>query len=175
MGNRKETGLAPRQPVALDPFAMLRQMTVDFDRLFDESSWPAFRRPFLRRLAAAVPAPWMPGIDVFERNNYLITRIDLPGMKKEDVSIEVTDGQLAISGERKHESDEKTDAFYRSEREYGSFYRSVPLPVGVKFEDVKATFADGVLEVSVPMPAAPQATIRKVEITAPETQVKSAA
>jgi HSP20 family protein len=96
-------------------------------------------------------------------------------MKKEDVSVEVTDGHLALSGERKHEKEEKKDNFYRSEREYGSFYRAVPLPEGVKLEDVKATFADGVLEVSVPLPAKPEATVRKVQIEEPKTAAKSAA
>ena len=67
--------------------------------------------------------------------------------------MEVTDGRLAISGERKSETEEKKDNFYRCERAYGSFYRSVPLPEGAKLEDVKATFADGVLEVSVPLSA----------------------
>jgi HSP20 family protein len=85
-------------------------------------------------------------------------------MKKEDVKVEVTDGQLAISGERKSEAEEKGEEFYRCEREYGSFYRSVPLPEGAKLEDVKAIFADGVLEVSVPLPARPESKMRKVEI-----------
>ena len=94
---------------------------------------------------------------MFEKDNRLVTRVDLPGMKKEDVSVEVTDGHLALSGERKRETEEKKDNFYRSEREYGSFYRAVPLPEGVKLEDVKATFSDGVLEVSVPLVKSPRA------------------
>ena len=101
---------------------------------------------------------------MFERDNRLITKIDLPGMKKEDVKVEVTDGYLAISGERKTETEEKKENVYRREREYGSFHRAVPLPEGVKLEDVNATFSDGVLEVSVPLPAKPEAKVRKVEI-----------
>jgi HSP20 family protein len=85
-------------------------------------------------------------------------------MKKEDVKLEVADGYLAISGARKREAEEKKDEYFRSEREYGTFYRAVPLPEGVKFEDIKATFTDGVLEVSVPLPAKPEAKVRKVEI-----------
>jgi HSP20 family protein len=91
------------------------------------------------------------------------------------VSVEVTDGHLTLSGERKRETEEKKDDFYRSEREYGSFYRSVPLPDGVKLEDVKATFADGVLEVSVPLPARVETNVRKVQIEEPKTAAKSAA
>jgi HSP20 family protein len=96
-------------------------------------------------------------------------------MKKDDVKVEVTDGHLAISGERKSEAEEKKDNFYRCEREYGSFYRAVPLPEGVKFEDVRATFADGVLEVSVPLPAKPEAKVRKVEIQESAKAAKTAA
>jgi HSP20 family protein len=96
-------------------------------------------------------------------------------MKKEDVKVEVTDGQLAISGERKSEAEEKGEQFYRCEREYGSFYRRVPLPEGAKIEDVKATFTDGVLEVSVPLAPRPEAKMRKVEIQEPPKAAKSAA
>jgi HSP20 family protein len=96
-------------------------------------------------------------------------------MKKEDVKVEVTDGHLAISGERKREEEEKEKEFYRCEREYGSFYRAVPLPEGVKVEDVKATFADGVLEVSVPLPVQAKAAVRTVEIQEPAKTTKVAA
>jgi HSP20 family protein len=120
-------------------------------------------------------ATWFPEIDVFEKDNRLITKIDLPGLKKEDVKVEVTDGNLAISGERKTEAEEKKENFYRCEREYGSFYRAVPLPEGVKIEDVKATFADGVLEVSIPLPAKPESKVRKVEIQDASKSAKTAA
>jgi HSP20 family protein len=172
---RKESSLVPRQPFGMDPFGMLRQMATDMDRLFDESVWPSLRRPFTQRLALTEGVPFSPSIDVFEKENRLVTKIDLPGMKKEDVTIEVTDGQLTVSGERKRESEEKKENVYRAEREYGSFYRSVPLPEGVKFEDVKATFADGVLEVSVPLPAQPKAAVHKVPITAPDVVAKKSA
>jgi HSP20 family protein len=165
-----KTELAPR-----DPFARLRQMTSEMDRMFETSAWPSFRWPFFQTQPAAESATWVPGIDVFEKDNRLVTKIDLPGMKKEDVKVEVTEGHLAISGERKSESEEKKEHFYRCEREYGSFYRAVPLPDGVKLEDVKATFADGVLEVSVPMPAKPEAKARQVEIQDGAKTAKTAA
>ena len=153
--------------------SLLRQMTNELDRLFDEPAWPTFRWPAFARHFG--PARWTPGIDVFEKDNKLVTKIDLPGMKKEDVKVEVTDGHLAISGERKAESEEKKENFYRCEREYGSFYRAVPLPQGVKIEDVKATFADGVLEVSVPIPTQPESKVHKVQIEEPTKAVKTAA
>jgi HSP20 family protein len=172
MATKKETGLVP-SGFDRDPFALLREMTSEFDRMFGEPARPFFRWPLRRR--ATTEFGWYPQIDVFEKDNRLVTKIDLPGMKKEDVKVEVTDGQLAISGERKHEAEEKGEEFYRSEREYGSFYRSVPLPEGAKVDDVKATFTDGVLEVSVPLQARPEAKVRKVEIQESAKAVKTAA
>jgi HSP20 family protein len=156
----KKTALAPIR----DPFALLGQLTSELDRMFETSAWPSFRWPVFRTRPAAEAATWFPGIDVFEKDNRLVAKIDLPGMKKEDVKVEVTDGYLAISGERQTEAEEKKENFYRCEREYGSFYRAIPLPHGVKLEDVKATFSDGVLEVSVPLPAKLESKARKVEI-----------
>jgi HSP20 family protein len=159
----KQVSLAPGR-VARDPFAVLRQMTSELDRAFGE--WPSFRWPALA-LTTQESLAWSPRIDVVERGGRLVTRVDLPGMKKEDVSVEVTDGHLILSGERKREMEEKKENYYRSEREYGSFHRTVPLPDGVKLEDVKATFADGVLEVSVPLPVAAESKIKKIQIEEP--------
>jgi HSP20 family protein len=145
-------------------------MTSELDRMFED--WPSLRWP---SFGAAIDTKAWPKIDVFERDNRLVTRVDLPGMKKEDVTVEVTDGHLTLSGERKHETEEKKENVYRSEREYGSFCRVVPLPEGVKLEDVKASFADGVLEVSVPLPAKPAAKMRKVQIEERKPGSKSAA
>jgi HSP20 family protein len=172
MFEKKPNVLAPARGSG-NPFGLLRQMASELDRTFED--WPSFRWPSFGKFATLESAAWSPRIDVFERENRLVTRVDLPGVKKEDVSVEVTDGHLALSGERKRETEEKKDNFYRSEREYGSFYRAVPLPDGVKLEDVKATFADGVLEVSVPLPARVETNVRKVQIEEPKTAAKSAA
>ena len=146
----------------------------DFERFFNEPAWSALNWPTFR-FWRSPEFTWNPEIDVYQKNNRLFTRIDLPGMKKEDVKVEVTDGHLAISGERRREEEEKEKEFYRSEREYGSFYRAVPLPEGVKLDDVKATFADGVLEVSVPLPAKATAATKTVEIQEPAKATKVAA
>ena len=167
---KKETTLTPLRPTR-DPFALVRE---EFDRFFNEPAWPTLHRPLFSRWRG-VEGAWNPEIEVFEKKNRLVTRIDLPGLKKEEVKVEVTDGHLAISGERTREDEEKKEQFYRCEREYGSFYRAVPLPEGVKLEDVKATFADGVLEVSVPLPAKPEAKVRKVEIEDAPKATKTAA
>jgi HSP20 family protein len=153
---------------------MLREMTSEFDRMFDAGPWPTFRWPLVRPKALSEGAAFTPAVDVFEKDNRLFTRVDLPGLKKEDVKVEVIDGQLSISGERKSEVEETKDDFYRCEREYGSFYRSVPLPEGVKLEDVKATFADGVLEVSVPLPVKPKLETRTIQIEEPGKPFKAA-
>jgi HSP20 family protein len=155
-----------------DPFALLRQMRTDVDRWFDEPFRSMWRWPSRPEVAETF---WSPTIDVFEKDNRLITKVDLPGLKKEDVKVEVTDSQLVISGERKREIEEKKDNVYRSEREYGSFYRSVPLPEGVKVEDVKATFSNGVLEVSMPVPPRAEAKARSIEIQEAAKTSKSAA
>lgn len=155
----EKKSLATRRPT--EPFNMLRQMTAELDRMFDEP-WTTFRWPSAE--LAAKGSVWAPKVDVMTKDNTLITRVDLPGMKKEDVSVEVEDGYLTLSGERKREVKEDKDNVYREEREYGSFCRTVPLPSGVKPEDVKATFVNGVLEVLVPLPAVPTTNGRKVPI-----------
>jgi HSP20 family protein len=158
MSTKKHAALTPFGAVR-DPFSLLRRMASEMDRMFEDVRWPSLRtEPDIRR------ASWFPEIDVFERDKRLVTKIDLPGMKKEDVKVEVTDGHLTISGERKTDVQEKKDQFYRCEREYGSFYRAIPLPENVKLEDVKATFADGVLEVSMPLPTRAEEKVRTVKI-----------
>ena len=152
---REKKALAKAE--APSPFGLLRQMTSELDRMLDDPwtiRWPA--------LQIGQEAMWSPKVDVFEKDNRLITKVDLPGVKKEDMSVEVADGQLQLSGVRKSETEEKNDNVYRSECEYGQFFRSVPLPPGVTADDIKATFANGVLEVSMPLPA--KANGRKVPI-----------
>ena len=156
-----------------DPFALLRRMTTELDQVFE--TWPSFRWPLLAEQTTAAPLSWVPRIDVFERDGRLVTRVDLPGMKKDDVSVEVTDGHLVLSGERRREIEDSKENQYRSEREYGSFYRAVPLPDGVKVEDVKASFANGVLEVSLPLPARAEPSVRKIPVETPAASAKSAA
>ena len=173
MATRKEeTAMTPTR-FGRDPFGVLRQMASEFDRVFDEPFWPSFGRP-LKGFLAPRTTTWSPEIDVFEKDNRLITKIDLPGMKKEDVKVEVADGWLTIFGERRNEVEEKKENYYRCEREFGNFYRAVPLPENVKFEDVKAAFADGVLEVSVPLPAKVEPKPRNVQIEEPAKAVKAA-
>src|SRR3990167_10782277 len=99
MSAGKETRLAPRGSAG-EPFGILRQMRSDLDRMFDDSFWPSLRWPSLQMMAADMPA-WSPTIEVFEKDNRLVTKVDLPGLKKEDVKGEGTDSRLGVSGGRK--------------------------------------------------------------------------
>jgi len=107
-------------------------------------------------------------VEVFERDHRLTVRVELPGIKKEEIGVAFTDGVLTIEGERKFENEEKKNEWYRNERAYGKFVRTVPLPEGVKATDIKATFEGGVLEIAVPLPVTAAAAPTKVEVTGAE-------
>jgi HSP20 family protein len=95
---------------------------------------------------------WMPAMDLLETEDHFVLRADLPGMSEEDVSIELEDTTLTVSGQRKAEHEERSEGAYRVERAFGSFSRSLTLPRGVDPEAVTARFDKGVLEVRVPKP-----------------------
>jgi HSP20 family protein len=95
---------------------------------------------------------WVPAMDLVESDEHLVLRADLPGLDKDDVNIEIKDGVLTVSGERKTEHEEKSEGFYRVERAFGSFSRSLSLPEGIDAEKVSADFDKGVLEVRIPKP-----------------------
>jgi HSP20 family protein len=111
---------------------------------------------------------WVPATDLVETEGEFVLRADLPGLSESDVNIELEDSVLTISGERKAEHEENGEGYYRVERSYGSFRRSLTLPDGVDPEAVKATFERGVLEVHVPKPE--QRKPRKVAISLGEHQ-----
>jgi HSP20 family protein len=98
-------------------------------------------------------ATFVPEVEMFEKDGHLVVRVDLPGLRKEDVTVHATDDELTIQGERRQEREEQGRNFYRTERSYGAFRRTIPLPEGVKSETVHATFRQGVLEVTMDAPA----------------------
>ena len=106
---------------------------------------------------------WVPAMDLAETETEFVLKADLPGLSESDVNVELDDNVLTISGERKADHEERKAGYYRVERSFGSFRRALTLPEGVDPESVKATFADGVLEVTVPKPV--QAAPRKVQIS----------
>src|SRR5439155_5345814 len=142
--------LSRRQPASLSrsPFTTIFQRWNDeMDRLFEDFGAPS------RSLAEAQGiGAWSPQVEVFQRGNDLVVRADLPGLSKDDVRVEIRDDALVVEGERKQEHEEEREGWYRNERVYGSFYRTIPLPEGTIADSAKATFKNGVLEVVLQAP-----------------------
>jgi HSP20 family protein len=158
---KEEKWDALREPFDLaffgNPFPFMRRLGEEMDR--------AFRfKPGLLGMTEPYLGNWTPEIEVFERDNTFFVRADLPGLTKENVKVEVTNDELTIEGERKLEKEEKKEGFYRSERNYGGFYRRIPLPEYVKTEAARATFKNGVLEVEIPTIPVPEVKKRTIEI-----------
>ena len=95
---------------------------------------------------------WVPAMDLVETEDQLILKADLPGMTTNDVNIEIKDGVLTVSGERRAEHQENSEGFYRVERAFGQFSRSMSLPDGIDAEKIAAEFQNGVLEIRIPKP-----------------------
>jgi HSP20 family protein len=93
---------------------------------------------------------WTPPVDIYETDDALILKAELPGVSKDDVSIEIHQNTLVLRGQRKHEAEVKEDHYHRVERAYGTFQRSFMLPTLVDQEHVQATYQDGVLELRLP-------------------------
>lgn len=140
-----------------DPFASLqRQM----NRLFEDTF--SNYVPAMRTGAAALS----PSIDIKETDTAIEVEAELPGVDEKDVQVTLDDGVLTIKGEKKAEKEETKKGYYMSERSYGSFLRSFELPAGIDADKVKATFAKGVLNVTLPKPVGAQAKTKKIEIKA---------
>lgn len=156
-------------------FEMMRRVGEEFEGLWDELAGQVFRarspgllgrwRETLRPGSSfQTIAEWSPRIEIIEREGELLVRAELPGMSKEDVKVEVTDELITIEGERKAETREEKEGYFYSERSYGHFFRSIPVPEGAESEKVKASFQGGVLEVTMPMPAQPSRMPKRIEI-----------
>ncbi|HSU41958.1 MAG TPA: Hsp20/alpha crystallin family protein [Polyangiaceae bacterium] len=135
------------------PFSLMSRMMSDMDRFFDDfglgrSLWSRGGE----RSGTSTGIDFVPRMDVFERDGKLTVHADLPGMRQEDVKVNVEDGVLTIAGERSHEHEHEKGGVYRCEREYGSFRRSIALPEGVSPDSIQASFDQGVLEVTMPVP-----------------------
>lgn len=140
--------MTPRDFFSASPFELMRRFTDEMDRVFSGFGHEEGRI-------------WAPAIEVRQKDNNLVVTAELPGLRKEDVKIEVTDDGLIIQGERKREEERREEGFYHSERSYGRFRRLIPLPQDAEIEKVSAQFNDGILEVTIPVP---QQERRKREI-----------
>ena len=157
-----QRGLSRQNPFdawSFSPFAMMRRMQEDIDRLFGEFGAERFGAP-----AGADISDWAPAIEQFQRGNELVVRADVPGLSREDLSVEIADDTLTIRGERKFDHEEEREGVFRSERSYGSFCRVVPLPEGSVADSAKATFKNGVLEIVMQAPPNEVRRGRRIEI-----------
>jgi HSP20 family protein len=137
--------------VAGSQYSFLDNLRSEIDRLFDEFGFGrGLTFPSFGSFTGVMD--WSPQTEVFQRDNEMVVRADLPGLSKDDINIEIEDDQLTIRGERRSEHDENREGFYSSERSYGTFFRSIPLPRGVNGDDATANFENGVLEITLPMP-----------------------
>ena len=115
--------------------------------------------------APATSRPWSPSVDIFETENELTVKADLPEVKLEDISIHVENGILSLKGERKFEHTEEKAGYHRLERGYGSFARNFSIPETVDVEKVNAAFKDGVLTVTLPKKEVAKPRAIKVNVT----------
>jgi HSP20 family protein len=109
---------------------------------------------------------WLPSVDTWETENELVLSLDLPGISEDDIDIELQDNVLTVSGERQRTSEPSSERFYRFERRYGTFTRSVTLPQGVQEDAIRADYKDGVLEIRIPKPEEQKPKRIKVGATA---------
>ena len=127
------------------PMRNLASFQDEMNRMFDQ-----FFRGGNGEEAGWGVRPWAPPVDIYETDDALILKAELPGMSKDDVSVEVHQNTLRLRGERKHEAEVKEDRYHRVERAYGTFQRSFVLPTVVDQEHVQATYKDGILELRLP-------------------------
>ncbi|MBN2536939.1 Hsp20/alpha crystallin family protein [candidate division WOR-3 bacterium] len=140
--------------VRWDPFREMASLREEMDRVFDSlyGRYPRERAEI----------SWAPPLDIEETENEITVRAEIPGMKKEDIKISLTGDTLSISGERRHETEQRGKTYHRIERAYGRFMRTLVLPNDVQADKVKAAYSDGILELT--MPKSEKAKAREISI-----------
>jgi len=123
-----------------------------------------FGPSWLPRLKSAETGILSPDVDIFEDGNDIVVKAEIPGMKKENIEVNLTDDMITVSGEKKNEEKVEKKDYYRIERSYGSFTRSFRLPKDVQTDKARATFKDGVLEIRVPKTAEAISKEKKIPI-----------
>jgi HSP20 family protein len=136
---------------------LMRRLQDDFDRLFGSF-------PYGQSLGDREVLDWIPPIEAFQRGSDFVIRVDVPGLSRDDLSVDVGDDAVTICGDHKQEHQDEREGVFRSERHYGSFCRTVALPEGAVGESAKANLKDGVLEIVVQAPSQEAGRGRRIEI-----------
>lgn len=128
-----------------NPVSELEKLQQDMGRLFDFSfsRWP-------ERDSGLLEGLWSPAIDIYDSKDHLMVKADIPGLSKDEIEVSVHGDTLTLKGEKKKEEEVKEKDFVRSERFYGAFHRAIKLPVAVDSDRVKASYKNGVLELTLP-------------------------
>ena len=147
MGKQEKNSLVKREEMqASSPFAEMEKYV---EKLFGHP-FPFFSHPLIpASLLAQMKVP-APSVDIFEEGNEVVVKAEIPGMKKEDIEVSITEDSLTISGEKKQEEKIEKKEYHRIERSYGSFRRCFSLPDGVDGEKASASFKEGILEIRLP-------------------------
>jgi HSP20 family protein len=140
-------GLKMMDLIRWNPLNEMVSLRERLNRLFDDSLFPT---DWSKEDAAM--GIWSPAVDLFEKNDHLVIKAELPGIEKKDISVHMKDGVLTLKGERKHENEVQDGNFYRREMSYGKFQRSFRLPGDVDPEKITAQFENGLLTIEVPKP-----------------------
>lgn len=132
--------------VRWQPYGAVASLQNSINKLFND----AFSRANIDEDFAL--SAWKPVVDIFDKEDAIVIHAELPGVKKEDVTIEVKDNILTLRGERSESKEIKEDKYYRKERTFGSFHRAFSLPAAINPDTIKANFKDGILEIEIPKP-----------------------
>jgi HSP20 family protein len=146
----------PYEILRMTPFSLFRRMTDEFDRAL---------QPFLSDNEENIGTAWMPTVEISEHDGKFRILAELPGLSPKEVRVEVEDDAIILQGERQVEREAAEGGLRRSERQFGFFYRRIPLPVGADPEQAKAKFHDGILEITMPAPNQ-KAERRQIQIEA---------
>lgn len=134
--------------VRWEPFRNAAGLQERINRMFDD----VFSANQPSEMDESAIGAWTPSSDIYETNDAIVIEAELPGLKKDDVNVEINDNVLSIKGERKEEDEKNDDNYYRRERFIGKFHRAFTLPMDVDTEKISAKFKDGVLHLEVPKP-----------------------
>jgi HSP20 family protein len=151
------------------PLSLMRRMREDIDRMLSGFGLPSLRFPEF--MTFETPRVITPAVDVWETEDEVKVRADLPGVEPDDIEIFTTEDSITLRGEVRREREEKEKGYYRAERRYGRFERILPLPVEIKPNEAKATFKHGTIEITLPKTERAKEHMKKVPVEVQEEQV----